>query len=180
MGEETKASAGEAGRWSQGDSAPGGAAEIADPEDLVFDLTFTGMYHDAIQSWLELCHRLLMFLNILGGSAAIIGFGAEFPRAGQVAGLAVAVVSGIDIVWGPLVTARTHAALREKSWGLLGDLHEGASPKAIRAQFTRLHALEPPTNIRIAEKAHKRAVRSIYGNPTDASAKRRWWRFGKT
>lgn len=134
-------------------------------EQLRFDLLRSALYHDMRETFLMRAHRLSLFAIVLLGSGAIAGFGAQYPLAGQVAGLLVAVISGAQLVWDFAGAAKDHDVLRRRFYELLADAGaKDADVSALTSLMTRIFADEPPVRHRTNRRAHNRAGKNMYGN----------------
>ena len=129
----TSAEAGHIGAENTG-SAGGPATEV---DRLRFDLLRSALYHDMRQTLLLRVHRILTFLNLLAGSAAIAAFGATFPIVGIGAGLMVAVISAAQLTWDFGGTSGRHTDLRRRFYALLAELERGGAVGDCRAAAAR-------------------------------------------
>ncbi|MDN5568186.1 MAG: hypothetical protein L0G27_05475 [Paracoccus sp. (in: a-proteobacteria)] len=150
------------GRWHEGPTPGDQAAKAL--KELKFELLRSALYHDICQQRAERRHRGLTFANVLLGSGAIAGFGAQLPLLGQLAGVAVAAIAGLQLVWDFGGAAHCHAGLRRRFYDLLADLDEGAVPVVVQARQTRIFADEPPVDEAVNKIADQRAGLSIFGD----------------
>lgn len=143
---------------------PSGGKATGGLKALRFELLRSAQYHDICQHRAALRHRALTFANVLLGSGAIAGFGAQMPLVGQMAGVAVAVISCAQLVWDFGGVAHSHAGLRRRFYDLLADLDEGAEPVTVQARQVRIFADEQPVDEAVNRIADRRAGQSIYGD----------------
>ena len=133
-------------------------------EGLQFELLRSALYHDMRETSLTRLHKALSFASILLGSGAIAAFGAQFPFIGQAAGLCVATVAAVQLVFDFGSAARHHAELRKRFYGLLAKIETVDDTASIRADMTVVYADEPPMHDRTNSKAHDKAGKSLFGD----------------
>lgn len=149
-------------RNASGDQAP--AAEV----DLQrFELQRSALYHEDREDWYGRISRITTFLVLLLGSGAVAAFGSERELLGQLAGLAIAVLSGAALVWDMSGRMQTHAVLKRRFFWLMADLEKGRALREIVAEATMIYADEPPAMCAVNAVAHNRAGQNIYGNDFD-------------
>lgn len=149
------------GRRNEGNVAGSEAAEAL--TRLRFDLLRSALYHDNCERSLQRLNRTLTFVTILLSSAAVAALGADYPRAGQVAGAIVATIAAAQLVWDFAGQSIRHGNLRRRFYDLLAEAEEGGDAVAITAKATRLFSEEPPISQRRNRRAHNLAGDSIYG-----------------
>lgn len=147
------------------------------PEEKVrFDLLRSALYHDRRQRKNARLSKLLAFINILFGSAAVAAFGASFPIVGQAFGIAIAVTGAVSIVWDPAGLSGLHSDLRRRFYALLARAEEGASVAELRAGATLIYGDEPPIHNRDNRRAHLQAGESLFGDDfAKVKVWRMWW-----
>lgn len=131
--------------------APGRPAEAVSSapitaDGLRFELLRNAAYHADRLSFFEGCHRMVMFLSALSGTAAA-GIALKDGGAWGVAfGLIVAGLTTIDLVLNLTARARHHETMRQRTFALLGDLEEAPADTVnvarIYAGLVRLYGEE--------------------------------------
>lgn len=150
-----------AGNGDKGASAIGEAAKGID--ELRFQLLRSALYHDMLNAKWARVHRLLTFFSVLLSTAAVAAFGGSWPWIGQIGGVAVAVISTVQLVWDFSSLSVRHGDLRRRFYELLADLDDGVAPDAIRAKLPRIFPDEPAISDDVNRRAHNMAGESVYG-----------------
>ena len=88
-------------------------------DKLQFDVRRSVRYHDRRVSFFEMCHKVVLFIALIGGSASIATFTAEFasdwPQWSKLLPAAViSVFAGLDLVAGSSNKARIHDGLKQR------------------------------------------------------------------
>jgi len=144
--------------------AAGRPAAKSEADKVEFSLLRSAIYHDlAERLWMRL-HHATTFTLLLLGSGAIAAFGADIPRLGQLAGVAVAILSALTFVFDFAGEAQTHRTLRRRFYDLLADFRAGGDPARFRVLEAQAFKDEPATIHRLNRRAHDRAGESLFGN----------------
>lgn len=152
----------EAGFDPRYQSAAGGPSTAIG--QLRFDLLRSAIYHDLLQRRFEVTHKLLTFCNVLLGSGAILGFGAQWPLVGQISGAAVAVVGATQLVWDFSGRGRDHRELKRRFYSLYSEARDECDIADIRSREILIFPDEPPINNRANNTAHNMAGQSLFGD----------------
>ncbi|MEC7763353.1 MAG: hypothetical protein VX874_15735 [Pseudomonadota bacterium] len=143
---------------------PAGRSPAEDLKEVRFDLLRSALYHDMRQTTLVQAHRILLFVTVLAGSAAIAAFGPDYPVVARFSGLAVAIITAAQLVWDFGGAAHQHADLRRRFYALLAEAEGNPDLPRLRAAMTLIYADEPPLRLRVNKRAHNQAGKSIYGD----------------
>ncbi|NKW78588.1 hypothetical protein HGD90_04060 [Rhodobacteraceae bacterium R_SAG7] len=135
-----------------------------DLQRIRFEVLRSALYHDRCEISLARRHKILTFLTVLGGSGAVVAFGIENKDWGQAAGIAIAAIGSLQLVWDYAGSARDHRELRKKFYTLLARVECDDRIDVINGDLILLYADEPPLRRRINRLAHNQAGRSIYGD----------------
>lgn len=126
-------------------------AEAVSPEPITadglrFELLRNAAYHADRLSFFEGCHRLVMFLSALSGTAAAGAALRQGSGWGVAFGLIVAGLTTLDLVLNLTARARHHETMRQRTFALLADLEEapadGANVARCHAGLVRLYGEE--------------------------------------
>lgn len=148
---------------SSGASPPEGQALI---DGLRCDLLMNARYHSSREAFLDTVHRVLMFLIIVLGAAAV----SDLLNAPWVKGAFAAcasVLAAFDLTADLSNRARTHALMKRRYFELLADLTAGRSPAEVEAQMHRCSADEEPAFHALLAVSWNAAQEMVYGNAAD-------------
>ena len=124
----------DAGR-RQGDQTSGApAAEIE--AGLRCDLLMNARYHASREAFLDTLHRILMFLIIVLGAAAITEL-SPWPWVRSVFAACATILAALDLTADLSNRARSHALMKRRYFELLADL---AAHKRTDAEIVRTYA----------------------------------------
>jgi hypothetical protein len=164
-------------------AAPAAQAMI---DALRCDLLMNARYHASREAFLDSLHRVLMFLIIVLGAAAVTDLlGAQFIK-GTFAASAV-VFAAIDLTADLSNRARSHALMKRRYFELLADLIAGdRKPVDVEAHMHRCSADEEPAFHALLASCWNAAQEMVYGQHADAykipawhKAFKNWLRFGR-
>ena len=131
-------------------------------------------YHEDREMHYARIHRFLMFVVVAVGTASI---GASLVQENRYAtiGTAIAVLAGLfDLLWDIDGMARLHSSLRRRCFDLLARLEANESLEAIRAEYIRIIADEPPAMNAVNALAFNSAVDAL-GRPPEQKCKLEPW-----
>jgi len=124
-------------------------------------------YHASREAFLDTVHRVLMFLIIVLGAAAVTDL-FNVPLARSAFAACAAVFAAIDLTADLSNRARTHALMKRRYFEMLADLADGLrTPTAIEAQMHRCSADEEPPFHALLAESWNAAQEMIYGNAAD-------------
>lgn len=164
--------AAEPGLDSEGRRGPSGteAAEKALEDGLRCDLLMNARYHSSREAFLDTLHRVLMFLIIVLGAAAVsdlLSVHIQWIR-GSFAACAV-VFASMDLTADLSNRARCHALMKRRYFELLADLVAGQkSPLEVEALMHRFSAEEEPAFHALLGACWNAAQEMVYGKFADA------------
>lgn len=131
---------------ASGNSAEAVSSEPITADGLRFELLRNAAYHADRLSFFEGCHRMVMFLSALSGTAAAGAALKDGGGWGVLFGLIVAGLTTFDLVLNLTARARHHETMRQRTFALLGDLEEAPAETAnvarIYAGLVRLYGEE--------------------------------------
>jgi len=133
-------------------------------QTLEFELLRSAMYHDMREHWYGLINRTFIFFTLVLGTSTVAAFGASYPLYGKIAGLMIAVISALTLVWDFSGRSKVHFDLKRRFYTLLSEFQSGVTAEEINASMTLIYADEPPTMHSVNALAHNAAGRSIFGN----------------
>ncbi|WP_045319830.1 hypothetical protein [Limimaricola cinnabarinus] len=154
---------------ASGDQAPAAKVDLQR-----FELLRSALYHEDREDWYGRISRVTTFIVLLLGSGAVAAFGASYEIVGQLAGLAIATLSGASLVWDMSGRMQTHAVLKRRFFWLMADLERGRALEEVTAEATMIYADEPPAMCAVNSVAHNRAGRNTYGSDYDR-VELRWY-----
>jgi hypothetical protein len=138
-------------------------------DGLRCDLLMNARYHSIREAFLDSVHRVLMFLIIVLGAAAVTDlFNAPWIK-GLFAACAV-IFAALDLTADLSNRARCHALMKRRYFELLADLTSGRSPTEIEAQMHRCSADEEPAFHALMAVSWNAAQEMVYGEYADKYA----------
>lgn len=116
-----------AGRRNEGQSAPHQTTAVkSDIERLRFEATVNGRYHTARQGWYDRMHRLMMFVVVIGGTAAVAEAVGQGARYSWIIALIPTLAGTVDLVFDFAGKSAIHARLQERSYEIVADIESSA------------------------------------------------------
>ncbi len=169
----------------RGSDRPEAAQEGLGGRELVeFRCTRNAAYHEDREMHFARIHRLLMFIVVVVGTGAA---GASLVQENKYAtiGTAIAVFAGlVDLLWNIDGMARLHSSLRRRCYDLLARLEANEPLEAIRAEYVRIIADEPPALHAVNALAFNAAIDALGRSPEQKyklgfwqALLRHWFRF---
>jgi hypothetical protein len=135
-------------------------------DGLRCDLLMNARYHSVREAFLDSVHRVLMFLIIVLGAAAISNlFNAPFVK--EVFAACAAVFAALDLTADLSNRARQHALMKRRYFEMLADLTTGQSPVEIEAKMHRCSAEEEPAFHALLSLSWNAAQEMVYGDYAD-------------
>ncbi|RRN78530.1 hypothetical protein EIM50_13655 [Pseudoxanthomonas sp. SGD-10] len=149
--------------------------------ELTYAVQRSQRYHARRSAFFDRWHKLTLLTGILGGSAVVASLG---PVVGTnvtlVAGLAVAILSGVDLVVGTSEMARKHNDLRRRFCELEKEME--IQPKADleqiaawRAARLSIEADEPPAYVALDLLVENELRRSYAHTKDEPPYPVTWW-----
>jgi hypothetical protein len=162
------------GQRGWGEEGLGGSSGTASPEASVIDglrcdLLMNARYHSSREAFLDTLHRVLMFLIIVLGAAAVsdlLSAHIQWIR-GSFAACAV-VFASADLTADLSNRARCHALMKRRYFELLADLIAGKSPLEVESLMHRFSADEEPAFHALLGACWNAAQEMVYGKFADA------------
>lgn len=157
-------------------------------EGLRCDLLMNARYHASREAFLDSIHRILMFLIIVLGAAAITDLlGANFYWTKGVFAACAAVFAAIDLTADLSNRARCHALMKRRYFELLADLTSGQKNIVdVEAHMHRCSADEEPAFHALLAVCWNAAQEMVYGDLAHAYkippwhvALKNFFRFGR-
>ncbi len=141
---------------------------------LQFDVRRSVRYHDRRVSFFEMGHKVVLFIALIGGSASIAAFTAEFsldwPQWVKLLPAAIiSVVAGLDLVTGFSSKARIHDQLKQRFIALESRMHREETDGVLdewTVERLAIEADEPPVLRVLDTLCHNELLRSM-GYPKD-------------
>jgi hypothetical protein len=149
-------------------------AEAATPaviDALRCDLLMNARYHSSREAYLDTLHRVLMFLIIVLGAAAVTDLIGPAPWAHIAKGAAAAfavVFAAIDLTADLSNRARQHALMKRRYFELLADLIANKKPLDVESLMHRFSADEEPVFNALLATCWNAAQEMVYGDHADA------------
>jgi hypothetical protein len=163
------ARSGSAENWG-GQPSGAEAAEATLKDGLRCDLLMNARYHSSREAFLDTLHRVLMFLIIVLGAAAVsdlLSTHIQWIR-GSFAACAV-VFASVDLTADLSNRARCHALMKRRYFELLADLVAGQkSPLEVESLMHRFSAEEEPAFHALLGACWNAAQEMVYGKFADA------------
>lgn len=160
---------GQRGDGEEGFANPSGTATAprsALVDGVRCDLLMNARYHSSREAFLDTVHRVLMFLIIVMGAAAVTDLlNAPWVK-GVFAAFAV-VFAAFDLTADLSNRARCHALLKRRYFELLAELTAGRSAVEIEAHMHRLSAEEEPAFHALLAVSWNAAQEMVYGKFAD-------------
>ncbi|MCS0501414.1 hypothetical protein [Ancylobacter mangrovi] len=146
--------------------AAGGTPAPLTVQDVRFDLLRNAHYHGDRLGFFERSHRLVMFITVLAGTAAV---GSAFAESGVptlIIGLVVAFFSTLDLVCDLSGAARLHEKIRQRCFDLMAELEECAAGdtaacQRISASLVKIYGEEPHTMAAVEALAWNSALAAV-------------------
>jgi hypothetical protein len=133
-------------------------------DGLRCDLLMNARYHASREAFLDTVHRILMFLIIVLGAAAVTDLISASWVKGAFAACA-AVFAAFDLTVDLSNRARTHALMKRRYFELLADLTAGSTnPAEIEAAMHRCSADEEPAFHALLALSWNAAQEMVYGD----------------
>jgi len=134
-----------------------------DRENIRFNVLRNALYHSARRRALERWNRLFNFLVVILGAAAVGDVMDTYGLPPYLAGMAVAVIGALQLVFDFGRQARDHQVLQRDYYALLADIEATLDPDAARcadwySRMIRITADEPPVLRAIDAKAYNDAL----------------------
>ncbi len=164
--------AGQRGQSEEGLGGSSGAAtaEAALVEGLRCDLLMNARYHASREAFLDTAHRLLMFLIIVFGAAAVTDLLNAIAWVSWIKGIlaaAVVIFAATDLTADISNRARTHALMKRRYFEMLADLTSGKNPRVIESQMYRYGGDEEPAFHALMATSWNAAQEMVYGDHAD-------------
>lgn len=127
-------------------------------------------YHASREAFLDTVHRVLMFLIIVLGAAAVTElFDEKFHLLKGVFGACSVVLAAIDLTADLSNRARCHALMKRRYFELLAELTSGQRPVAdVEAHMHRCSADEEPAFHALLAVCWNAAQEMVYGDAARA------------
>lgn len=133
-----------------------------------FEATRNALYHTARRLFLERCNRLMSFLIIVFGAAALNDMlpGAWLPLVKSISGIVVLLAGTLQLVFDFGGMARTHEFLGRRYYEILARIEETIDPTAefaakLHADMFRIYADEPPQMRALDAIVYNQASRAL-------------------
>ncbi len=148
---------------------PAGHSSAALTADgLTFDLLQNAAYHADRLAHFTRLHRGVSFFTILLGTGGITAAVADSWVFGVIIGVAVAVLSSLDLAFDFRAQARLHERLRERVFAIMAELDEAGGDAtrfpSIRGSLTRLFGEEPADMCAVSAMAYNAAIQATQRN----------------
>lgn len=157
----------------EAESASAAAAKMtlaAASDVMKFEALQSAYYHIRRQARLEAWHRALLFVSILGGSAALAAVVASHAWAAAIFALLPTVAGTIDLVGDFAGRAAVHRGLYARFIDILARLEgPGAADPLddLRRDLSRIYAEEPSPKAVVQAFAHNAAIRTLGRDPAE-------------
>lgn len=142
----------------------------SDFEKFLFDVRRSVRYHDRRVSFFESFHRLVLFLAVIAGSAAIATFTAQFAQPWPqwlklLPAALISVLAGLDLVVGTTQKARLHDRLKSRFIALERTMQLARSTDDVLnewiAERLMIEESEPPVLRILDTLCHNEMLRSM-------------------
>jgi hypothetical protein len=142
------------------------------PELIRFNVLRNALYHTARRRRLERVNRVFNFAIILAGTAVVSELVDYVPFGREVAGVLVAVIGALQLVFDFGRQARDHQQFQRDYYYLLADIERAKSigPDEVaefQARMIQITADEPPTLKALDAKAYNDALDATSFFPRD-------------
>lgn len=131
---------------------------------LKYEIALSIRYHQRREQWLDWWDKCGKAIAVIGGTATLATAVGDGPLKLTI-GLAIALTSGVSLVFGVAQKARVHNELRRKYLQLEARILKETSPTteslaALRAEKSLIEADEPPTLSIVVRLAQNDLARS--------------------
>lgn len=161
----------QAGTTSDAAGTPGAseAQEVTLGESVRFEALQNAYYHSLRAGRLDALHRAVMFINVIGGTAAAAAVLALYPGFAVGFALVPTVFACLDLVCDFSGRAAVHRSLQAKFFEVIAHLErpESSDPVAAAASdMSRIYAEEPASMRVVQALAHNMAIRTLGRDPS--------------
>ena len=151
-----------------------GHSEMSEEELIKFSCLRNAAYHEDFERFYTRAHKVLMFLVVALGAAALGVAVLYDSKFGLVFTFFATIAALVDLLWDVDGMARLHASLRRRCYDLLARLESGEPPDKLSVEFLRLVTDEPPPMYAVNALAFNTAVEATGRPATQKYVLRPW------
>lgn len=143
--------------------------DLKEKFDILFPLEKSIRYHQRRRAYYDSCHRLIMLMIIIAGSASVV----DVLKFAQIwLGLLTAALGAIDLVFGLSDKARDHEFLMRRFSGLVARIRRSSSATPTdlldwQAERIEIEADEPDVYWAVEAICYNEAARAWDRNPQE-------------